>query len=409
MSVLGREIDASALHGGYATVVQLIARSYERSGSQRHLRRQAASLFKDLRNAGVVEVVPRAVGSRSAVRVAEGLQRDFSLHHTLSMFLLEALESLDPEAPDYTLDLISYVEAILENPTAVVRRQLDFAKTELINRLKAEGAEYEQRMEALEEVDYPKPCANAIYTIFDRFRAKHPWVSGENVRPKSIARDMYERFANFNEYVKLYGLARSEGVLLRYLTQSYKALIQTVPEVYKDEVMEDVIAYLRTTLARVDSSLVTEWEQMLVQREPDEEEGLQAEPPPLDPAEDSRAFRARLRAEMHALVRALSKGDFVVAALASRTSEDAWDPAAFEEAVEAFAEECGRLVFDHNSRLAQYTHVTSLAPRIWQVRQTLCNEEGETPWMIEAEVDLPVPTLEVPVAEGPLVRVVRIT
>jgi len=409
LSVMQREIDASRLHGGYGRIIEIIGRSYEREGRRKRHRRYAAQLFKDLRKAGVIEVIDGAVQGRRAVRVAEGLQRDFSLHHTLSLFLLQALEELDPDRDTYPLDVVSLVESILENPFAVLKRQVETAKTELVGRLKADGVEYEQRMEALEKIDFPKPCADFIYGVFDRFRTHHPWLRGENVRPKSVARDMVEKFASFNEYVKLYGLGRSEGVLLRYLSQAYKVLVQTVPESFRDERLEDVIAYLRATLARADSSLVREWEAMASGRTVEHaDDALEEELPPPDPAADPRAFRARLRAEMQAVVKALAVSDFEEAAIASRVTDPVWNEDRFEEALAPCLEEIGAIVFDHRARLAHLTHVDEASPRVWRVQQTLCNEEGETMWMLEAEVDLPVPTKDAPTPDGPLIALIRI-
>ena len=255
-------------------------------------------------------------------------------------------------------------------------------------------------MEQLERLDYPKPSEDFIYRIFDSFRSKHPWVRGENVRPKSVARDIFEKFASFNEYVAEYGLARSEGVLLRYLTQAYKALVQTVPDTFKDEPVQDIIAFLRAMLARVDSSLVQEWEAMVAGGPTVRADPEAPEPPPPDPAADPKAFRARLRAEMHAVVKAMADEDWDEAEGAGR-----WDADAFEAALSDFE---GRLVFNHAARLAQLTHVQEQQPRLWVVRQTLCNDDGPTDWMVEAEVDLPKPTIGSPVADGPLVRVTRI-
>jgi superfamily II RNA helicase len=407
LSVMKREIDASQRHGGYGRIVELIARSYEREAQKKRHRRHAAMLFRELRAAGVVEIVPHAVKTRSAVRVAEGLQRDFSLHHTLSLFLLVALDHLDPAAPTYALDVLTLVESILENPQAVLVRQLDKVKGELVAKLKAEGMEYEQRMEELERADIPKPLEEFTYRVFDAFRSKHPWVRGENVRPKSVARDMFEKFASFNEYVSEYGLARSEGVLLRYLTQAYKALVQTVPDTFKDEAVQDIEAFLRATLARVDSSLVTEWERMVAGGPVEDVETL-VEPPPVDPAADARAFAARLRAEMHAIVKAMADGAFDEAEAATRAGDDPWTADRFEAAVNEFAQEHGRLRCDHESRLSSFTRIHEQSPRVWIVQQTLLGPEGETEWMVEAEVDLPKPTKDAPVPDGPFVRVTRV-
>jgi superfamily II RNA helicase len=406
LSMMDREIDASARHGGYGRLVEIIARSYERDGAKRHHRRHAAGLFRDLRRAEIVEVVENAVRGRPAVRMTPTLQRDFSLHHTLSLYLLDALQELDPTSQTYAFEVLTLVEAILEHPKAVLRRQVDKIKTDLVAALKAEGVEYEQRMEELERVDHPKPNVDFIYRTFDIFRAKHPWVRGENIRPKSVARDMVERFCSFNDYVNLYGLGRSEGVLLRYVTQAYKTLVQNVPDAFKTESVHDVIAYLRTTLARVDASLLREWERMLVVgtqeiAEPD------VEPPPPDPAGDPRAFAARVRAEMHALVKALAHANWADAVLATRpgASGDPWTPERLEEAMIPYLQEHGSIVFSHAARLSHLTQVGELAPRLWTVRQTLVAPEGETLWMLEAEIDLREPRED----DGPLVELRRIT
>jgi superfamily II RNA helicase len=405
LEMMSREIDASARDGGYRRLVGLIGRSYEREGAKRHHRRHAAGLFRDLRHAEIVEVVADAVRGRPAVRVAEDLQRDFSLHHTLSLYLLDALRHLDDASPTYAVDVLTLVEAILEHPQAVLRRQVDKLKTDLVTTLKAEGVEYEQRMEQLERVEHPKPNVDFIYRTFDVFRAKHPWVRGENIRPKSVARDMVERFCSFNDYVRLYGLGRSEGVLLRYLTQAYKTLVQNVPDVYKTESVGDVIAYLRAMLARVDASLVTQWEKMLVVGTQEVADPELAPPPP-DPSADPRTFRARLRAEMVALVKALADGNWEDAAWAVRSDvEDPWTPERLEEAMEPYLAEHGAVTFDHRARLAHLTRVHELAPRLWSVQQTLVAPEGETLWMLETEVDLREPRED----DGPLIALQRIT
>ena len=65
-----------------------------------------------------------------------------------------------------------------------------------------------------------------LYDNFNRFAATHPWIGQENVRPKSIAREMFETFQSFPDYVRDYDLQRVEGLLLRYLTEVYKVLVK---------------------------------------------------------------------------------------------------------------------------------------------------------------------------------------
>ncbi len=397
---------------GYRRLVQLIASSHEKDKDKSKHRRRAASLFKSLRNAGLVSVERSASNGarrgRSHVVVSPELQRDFSLHQTLSLYLIEALSFLDPQQETYALDVLTLVESILESPRIILLKQVDKLKGDKIAELKAEGMEYEQRMEELEKVEHPKPLADFIYQTFNAFSAKHPWVGEENVRPKSIAREMYERYATFSDYIGEYGLARSEGILLRYLSQAYKVLVQTVPDALKSDGVFDVIAYLRTMLGRVDTSLLEEWESLLSPSEPGPEE---LDPTRnkrvwrIDPEGDPRAFKARVRAEAHSLVKALANWSYEeAAALVRQPEDDPWPAARFEEAMKPFHDEHGRLYFDPRARQPHLLTLTKESPKLWRVRQTLCDKEQEDLWMFEAELDLS----EIASADEPWLRLVRI-
>jgi hypothetical protein len=411
LTVLDREFNVAEPHGGYRRLVEIIARSYERAGAKTRHRRQAALLFRHLRQVGIIEHDHPQAGSRAwkqkCVRVSPDLQRDFSLHHTLSMYLLDALTQLDPAAPGFAFEVLSLVEAILENPRAVLLRQLDHVKGELVARLKAEGVEYEQRMEELERADYPRPLADFVYRTFDEFRVTHPWVRGENVSPKSIARDMVERFQTFNEYVKEYGLARSEGVLLRYLSQAYKTLVQNVPEGYRDEAIEDVIAFLRAGLARVDSSLVREWERLVAGGGPTRPVIADEEPEagPRDLTADPRRFGARVRAELHGIVKAIALRDLeeAIGGLAHDT-RDPWTIERLEQALAPVLEEEGEVLFGAEARAPGLTVLRPTDERRWEVEHTLVGPEGPSPWRLYGEIDLREPDA----IDGPLVRLRRI-
>ncbi|MEX1363324.1 MAG: DUF3516 domain-containing protein [Nannocystaceae bacterium] len=408
LTVLDREFNVDQPHGGYRRIIEIIGRSYEREGARKRHRRQAALLFRHLREAGIIEFRHPEGWPRRCVRVSPELQRDFSLHQTLSLYLLDALGQMSPTEPDFAFDVLSLVESILENPRAVLIRQLDYAKGELVQQLKADGVEYEQRMEELEKVTYPKPCAEFIYRTFDVFRVSHPWVRGENVSPKSIARDILERFATFNEYVKEYGLGRSEGVLLRYLSQAYKTLVQNVPADYRDDAMVDLIAQLRATLARVDSSLVGEWERMVAggteagaATEADEGEA-EAEAAPFDISANPRVFGARVRAELHAVVRAMARDDLeeALAGLAD-DPDDRWTIERLTEALGPVLEEEGELDYGAPARAAGLTRIERIDDqRRWSVVHTLVGPQGPSPWHLQAEIDLREPEA----ADGPLLR-----
>ena len=184
------------------------------------------------------------------------------MDQTLSLYLLETLPLLDPESPDYALDVLTLVESILENPELILRKQLDRVKDRAVAQMKADGVEYEQRMEELEKLEYPKPLRDFVYETFNAFADRHPWVGEENIRPKSIAREMFENFRSFAEYMLDYELQRSEGLLLRHLNSVYKVLSQTVPDGVKTDEVREMELYLRTLLRQVDSSLEDEWERM---------------------------------------------------------------------------------------------------------------------------------------------------
>ena len=112
----------------------------------------------------------------------------------------------------------------------MLRAQENAARGEAVGAMKAEGIEYEERMELLEEITWPKPLAELLEPRVRVYRKGHPWVGDAELSPKSVVRDMYERAMNFVEFVSHYKLARSEGLVLRYLTDAYRALRQTIPE-----------------------------------------------------------------------------------------------------------------------------------------------------------------------------------
>ncbi len=241
----------------------LIRRCHEEEGAKARLLTYAAVLVRSLYRAGIIRMKPDLYTKYLWAVVAEDLQWDFSLNQALSLYLVETIGLLERESETYVPDLITLVESILENPEIVLRKQVDKIKGELVAQLKAEGVEYDQRMERLEEVTHPKPLADFIYGTFNRFRGKHPWVGGEDIKPKSIGREMFEGYMSFADYVKRYGLQRSEGVLLRYLSQLYKTLDQNVPEPAKTEGVWDALGFFRALVETTDSSLLEEWQGLL--------------------------------------------------------------------------------------------------------------------------------------------------
>jgi len=229
--------------GGVEALTRLLHDNHESRPAQRRHIRRAVAIARSLLSSGVVERVVEPDG-RVGARVAVDLQADFALDQPLSPFVLEAIGHLDRDEPTYPLDVLSLVEATLESPGTIIAAQVNRAKTELMAELKARGVEYEERIAALEKVEHPKPLRELTYDLFDAYRLVHPWVEDHNIRPKSVARELFERAMTFSEYVDHYGLARSEGLLLRYLSDAYKGVVRTVPEDAKTDELDDLTAWL---------------------------------------------------------------------------------------------------------------------------------------------------------------------
>lgn len=408
LSLLQRD-EGEVSDRNFASLRDLIARCHEDDGVKRRLVKQAAVLVRSLYRAGIIGL---ALERPYRVVVAEDLQWDFSLHQALSLFALSALEELDPASPTYALDALTVVESILEDPDVILRRQVDRAKGRLVAELKEEGVPYEERMARLEEVTHPKPLADFLYGAFNAFRAAHPWTAGSDVSPKSIGREMFETFAGFSDYVKSYGLERSEGVLLRYLSQLYKTLDQTVPEAAKTDELWDVLGYFRSLVGETDASLLEEWERL---RHPElllAEKAQAAQPAGRAEASwltellsNPRVFAARVRAEAQLLVRALARKDWEEAAeRVSPENGSPWDAERFEAAMAPFFDEYGELVSGAEARLHHLTNLKAAGPRQWEVTQTLVDPKGDHTWAIFAGIDL----RDGSAPDGPILRIRRV-
>jgi hypothetical protein len=320
------------------------------------------------------------------VEVSGELQRDFSLNQTLSLYLLEALAVLDRDAPTYALDVLSLVEAIVEDPDAVLRKQLDQVKTQKMAEMKAAGVEYEQRIAELETLEWPKPNRDFIYATFNDFAGRHPWVGEANVHPKSIAREMYERFTSFDDYVRDLGIERSEGVLLRHLSQVFRVLEQTVPAAARTEPVLEILAYLRSLLRDVDSSLLEEWEGL---SDPARRATKPAAQPAVDPVAERRAVMAAIRVEMHKLVRALARRDYPSAVrLVAPGAAEPWTAERFVAAMAPFWAEHTALLTTPEARRPDRTRIDETAPRHFRAQQALIDAEGDEDWSLDCLVDL---------------------
>ncbi|MBU8896521.1 DUF3516 domain-containing protein [Corallococcus sp. H22C18031201] len=389
--------------GGYRRLVQLVMRSHGSDYLRRKHLRTAASQFRTLRAAGIVEVEKGHDGSGGTVKVAEDLQRDFSLNHTLSLYLLDTLEMIDPATETYALDVVTLVESILENPDVVLYAQLNQLKGEKIQELKAQGVEYDDRMEELEKLEWPKPNRDFIYGTFNAFARKHPWVGQENIRPKSIVRDMFERFMSFHDYVREYGLQRSEGVLLRYVGDVYKTLLQAVPERFRNEEVEDILDHLRATVRQVDSSLIDEWERM---KNP--EAVIEAKPvvdlKPKELTEDPKAFAARVREELHRLLRALGQRRYMDALGMLDNALGEWTAPKLEQAMAPYFEEHKLVLLTPQARKPAHTQLKEAGQRQWEAQQRIIDPESHGDWVLDCEIDLRGRRLD----DGPILMLKRI-
>jgi superfamily II RNA helicase len=418
---------------GYARLVQMVRRSHGNEGNRRIHLRAAAAACRRLRAAGLVELVRGNSWLSPHLKVAAHLQSDFSIHHTLSLWLLDTLPRLDPASETYSLDVLTLVESILENPMPVLWAQLDRRKGEKVAELKAQGVEYAQRMEELEKVEWPKPLREFVYDTFNAFSDKHPWVGAEDVRPKGVARDLFEKGASFNDYVRDYGVQRSEGVLLRYLNDAYKTLLQTVPENARDEALDDLLAYLRATVRGADSSLLDEWEALLDPTASAEEklrrlaaaqahrEELAARPRDTDAIlRDPRALGARVRTELHRLLLLLARKDFEAAAAALRPG---WTAAELSEELAPCLAALGALDVTPRARRPDRSVLLPDGPKRFRAQQKLlaparaataieglaeaagaAEEEPAEEWMLDCAIDLTTPRPE----DEPLLELLRI-
>jgi superfamily II RNA helicase len=373
--------------GGCKAMVKLVRDCHETPYQKREHKKHGILLFQSLLNAHVIEFVPAPEGAGKRIQIHADLQEDFSLNHALSLYLVETLALLDRESEEYPLQVLTLVESILENPELILMKQLDRLKTEKVAELKALGVEYEERMAELEKLEYPKPHREFIYGTFNEFTAKHPWVGQESIRPKSVAREMYETFQSFAEYVKDYGLERAEGLLLRYLSDVYKALVQSVPDLAKDEGISEIITYFGAIVRQVDSSLLDEWERMqqperaLAPRAPREAADT------WDVTRDAKAFTVLVRNELYRLLRALAARSWEAAAEIVSGGDPPPRPAEIEAQIAPFYAEHAEIRIDPAARSPKNT-IISPGPHAWEVKQVVTDPEDDNDWVIECSIDL---------------------
>ena len=366
----------------YTAMKHLLTDNDEDRPAQRRHIHWAIEIYRALLAGGVVERLPEPDGQGRWVRLTVDLQQDFALNQPLSPLALAAIGLLDAASPSYPLDVVSVIEATLDNPRPVLAAQRFRARGEAVAQLKADGVEYEERMELLEAVTYPQPQADLLAAAYDIYRRGHPWVADYELAPKSVARDMFERALSFTEYVSFYGLARSEGLVLRYLADAYKALRQTVPEEARTEELADLIEWLGELVRQVDSSLIDEWERL---RNPVEEAAhLAADRPPAVTG-NKRAFRVLVRNALFRRVELAALGRYQE--LGELDAEAGWDAAGWQAALAPYFDEHPDIGTGADAR-GPALLIIDEQPGHWQVRQIFDDPAGDHDWGFSAVVDL---------------------
>ncbi|GGF40413.1 DEAD/DEAH box helicase [Subtercola lobariae] len=376
---------------------KLLEDNHEPRSRQLELERQALAIYRTLRTAGIVEQSEPDQNGRVSIRLTVDLQPNFALNQPLSPFALAAFELLNLEDPTYALDMISVLEATLDDPRPVLSAQQFQAKGEAVAAMKAEGIEYDQRMELLEQITHPKPLEELLDAAFEIYKASQPWVGDFELSPKTVVRDMYERAMTFNDYIGYYKLNRSEGLVLRYFSDAFRAARATIPDESKTEDLLDLIEWLGELVRQVDSSLLDEWEELTnpteVQGEADLVTGVARRvtavlpPAPHSVVSNLRAFRILVRNELFRRVQlaALDKidelGELETASGSGFTAEG------WADALDEYFSEYDHLGTGAAARSASMLSVTE-QPGVWLVRQTFDDPEGDHDWGIDAEVDL---------------------
>jgi superfamily II RNA helicase len=357
-----------------------------RAAQLRHIRR-AIAIYRSLLDGGVVERLPQPDAEGRVVRLTVDLQSDFALNQPLSTFALAAFDLLDPQSPSYALDMLSVVESTLDDPRQILAAQQNKARGEAVNQMKADGVEYEERMERLQDVSYPKPLEELLFHAFGLYRKSHPWVGDHPLSPKSIVRDMYERAMTFTEFTAYYELARAEGIVLRYLASAYKTLDHTVPEDLKSEDLQDLIAWLGELVRQVDSSLLDEWEQLANPQEETADEAAERADHVRPVTGNARAFRVLVRNALFRRVElaALEKYD----ELGELDGESGWDADAWADAMDAYWDEYDDLGTGPDARGPKLLQIEEEPEHgLWRVRQVFADPNGDHDWGVCAEVDL---------------------
>ena len=379
-----------------ATMQTLLEDNHEDERGRARLYEKAQALGDELVAAGVLAWLPEPDAEGRTLALAVDLQENFALNQPLASFALQALELLGQESERDPLDVLSVVEAILDDPLPVLMAQANKAKSEAVAAMKAEGIEYEERMELLEEVTYPKPLDEGLRRAFHSYRETHPWVRESDLSPKSVVRDMYEQGRTFTEFIGHYGLSRSEGLVLRYLSDAYRALRRTVPESMKTDELDEIVDWLGETVRQTDSSLLDEWEALsdpdATQRVADQQLVAPARPITGNERAFTRMVRNALfqRVQLAAQDRSDALGDLDTAnaALTDPPGRPAMSASDWHDALSAYWDEYDSIDTGPQGRSPSLLMIDRADPSVWRLRQIIEDPDSNHDFAIIASVDL---------------------
>jgi superfamily II RNA helicase len=344
---------------------------------------EAVGIARSLLQAGVLERIEEPDADGRRYRLTVDLPPDFALNQPLSTFALAAVDALDPASETFALDVVSVIEATLEDPRQILAAQLKKARSEAVAQMKAEGIEYDERIALLDDVSYPKPLKELLAHIFEVYVQSNPWAADGQLSPKSVVREMWERAMTFREYVSVYGLVRSEGAVLRYLSDAFKALRSGVPAAARTEELTDLVEWLGELVRQVDSSLLDEWEQLTNPDELEAPVAVPARPRPLTGNE--RAFTAMVRNALFRRVELFARRRWHD--LGELDAGSGWTADRWEEVIGDYFDEHDDVGIGADAR-GPALLIIDRHPGVWRVRQILDDPAGDHDWGIEVEVDL---------------------
>ncbi len=370
-----------------ASLERLLRESDEVEATQDKMLQEVHDIVEALVAGGVVERVDPPDTDGRTLRLTIDLQANFALNQPLSPFAVAAFDLLDRDAETYALDVVSVVESTLDDPRPIISAQRFRARGEAVAEMKMDGIDYDDRMELLEDVEHPQPLRELLEAAYEHYRSGHPWVADHELKPKSVVREMWERAMTFSELIGSYNLARSEGMVLRYLSDVYKTLVRTVPDKVRNNELIDLTEWLGELVRQTDSSLLDEWEQLIAPDVDVDEVRPKADgtAPPRPVTGNARAFGVLVR---NAMFRRVELAAFARwSELDGLDAASGWDGEAWAEAMAAYDEEYDELGTGPAAR-GPALFMVEQGSELWTVRQTFADPAGDRDWGISAEVDL---------------------